>query len=593
MRIEKLIQPKGHPSAVDFLFFTPDGEKLISCCNNFMKCWNVRTGNLLWTLPHRLWLFDTDITSDGKLLLRGDEILDFVDIEKGQIIASLRDDFDYVGNVKVSPDGKSLVILTGKEIKDKEFEFLYYLQLWSLVTKKVLWKRKIKDIGNVIFIPNTEKLIYAKDKTVKILEAKSGKELQIFNVFEKSKCHFSSLHVSPDGKLIATTMVFYRTKNGKSIKRENKIVFINLTTGKVVKTFDDYASVTFNPNRKIAALGGSREISLIDTATFREIRSLKSRLCQGNWRQVRKTVFSLAFSPDGKFLASGGLGIELWDLENDSIVWKVEAADTINFAFPFDNSLVLVTDTHVSLLTNVNNIQRVIKSNGYIKSAAFNSATGLLACGTEDKKVLIVDVSNQKTVKEIPCPTSVYSLTFSKDGKNLAAGCFGSLLLINLNTWKVSKISLANFAPSSLIYKDNCILGCYYYKNSELILEDLTNREIIGNYGGHASAFSFSSDGKYLAIGKQNGEVTIINTESEEPINQFKVKDVSTLKFVNSNFLACGTLEGEIKLLNLKNDKFILNFRCHNGLVRFINYSKDKNFLVSSGIDGALVKINF
>ena len=585
MKVEELIQSNGHPSWVKHLVFTPDGRKLISACNSFTKCWDVETGELLWTSRNKTWLYDIDITLDGRLILRADEVLDFVDTESGKSIDFVMENFDFVENVKVNPDGKTFAVITRKEIRtEKGIEFLNRLQLRDLKTKEILWKQKVECGGDVTFTPDGKRIIYAEGKTIKIFDAETGKEIKAFNVHENSKCSLFSIDISPDGKFLLCGMIFYHMEDKKLSKREKKACLIDIETEEVLKTFDNSMSAVFSPDGRAIALGKVGEIIFVDLETLEEIKRLKSSL----------SYKSLSFSPDGKYLAAGSLGIELWNLDKDEIVWKIEPAEPGKFVFCSKNSFAMITDTKIFRYSfEDRSLKKTTETDGFIESAAFDSKTGLLACGTEDKKVVIVDINKEEVIKEILCPTFVGSLAFSKDRTTLAAGCFGTIVLIDIKTWKTSEIPIGDFCPSAMTFRDNSLLGCYFYKNSEFILENITNRKVVKVFGEEVSSFAFSHDGKLLAVGKSAGEVEIVDTETGLTEINLKVKEPSALKFLNHSLLVCGTFEGNVLVFNLENSDLILKLPAHVGSVSSIDFSSDGNYLLSAGSDGTVVKYGF
>ena len=77
------------------------------------------------------------------------------------------------------------------------------------------------------------------------------------------------------------------------------------------------ASVKFSPDGKLLAVGGYREVRLLDPATGKVLATLS-----GHADYVR----SIAFSPDGKMLAAGGGPpqrwgeIKIWDVQSHQLV---------------------------------------------------------------------------------------------------------------------------------------------------------------------------------------------------------------------------------------------------------------------------------
>jgi WD40 repeat protein len=251
----------------------------------------------------------------------------------------------------------------------------------------------------------------------------------------------------------------------------------------------------------------------------------------------------------------------------------------------------MVTDTKIFRYGfESRSLKKITETEGFIRSAAFDSKMGFLACGTEDKKIVIVDTNKEEVIKKILCPTFVNSLTFSSNRATLAAGCFGTIVLINTKTWETSEIPIGDFCPSAMVFRNDSLLACYFYRNSEFILENITNRKVIKDFREGVLSFAFSKDGKLFAVGKNAGEVEIVDTETGLTKTNLKVKEPSSLKFLNQNLLACGTFEGNLFVFNLENNGLILKLSAHIGFVSSIDFSSDGNYLLSAGNDGTVIK---
>lgn len=289
-------------------------------------------------------------------------------------------------------------------------------------------KGHIRRVSSVVFSPDGQTLASGSyDGSVKLWDAASG-NLKL--TIEVDEDEVRAVAFSPDGRMLATggrneAVALYDSSNGKLL---------------YVKQYDsDVLSLAFSPDGQTLAVATSG-IYLLDSTN-------------GNMKKFIPTenfyALAVAFSPDGKTLA-GSFSDEtkLWDAANGNLKQTfVKGSDSWHpLIFSPDGQTLVggsLTGKIFVLEITTGNLKHTIKANSDKVPIAFSPDGKTLASGGYDVskekeryegEIEFWDIATGTLSRKFAIQRStVASLTFSPDGKTLAAGNYNG----TIGLWKL------------------------------------------------------------------------------------------------------------------------------------------------------------
>jgi WD40 repeat protein len=288
------------------------------------------------------------------------------------------------------------------------------------------------------------------------------------------------------------------------------------------------ASLKFSPDGKILAVGGYRDLRLVEAASGDELAALSGQI---------DYVRSIAFSPDGKRIAAAGGApqlfgeIKIWDVQSHQLLQTVRGhKDCIySIAWSPDGKLIASAsyDRMVKLWDpdtgrEVRNLQDHIDA---VFAVAFSPDGKRLASASQDRTVKIWDIASGKRLYTLSdASDGLTSVAFSPSGNEVAAAGYDKTIYI----WQLAAAD--GHLSQSLIADQDSLLALAWSPDGKVIVTASTDGSIrfrdtkldlmdaIDRQPDWVEALVISPDGKWLAAGRYNGSLTLYDfkTHREE-----------------------------------------------------------------------------
>ncbi len=315
-----------------------------------------------------------------------------------------------------------------------------------------------------------------------------------------------------------------------------------------------------------------------DTWEYRYLNTTINHHGQRTFLGHTDAATSVAFSPDGKRIASAG-GTAVRTVRGQVAVWDAETG-----------RVLLTLGGHTAGVTSV-----AFSPDGkYLGSASGESG--------RSGQVKVWDAATGQPLWELKHPQMVNSVAFSPDGKMLASGCSDwAVRLWDPATGKEVRTIMPGegrnhpFVEAVAFSPDGKHVASVGDTDTVAVWETATGKDVwhsegkgLDPPGRGVFAVAFSPDGKRLATGRENGTVKVWDAKTGKPLpmlqgHQGAVHGVAFSP--DGMLLATASDDGTVRLWYPPTGQEVRRYQGHTSAVRGVAFSPDGRQLVSASFD--------
>jgi WD40 repeat protein len=330
-----------------------------------------------------------------------------------------------------------------------------------------------------------------------------------------------------------------------------------------------------------------------------------NQIKERNQIRHQSSVWSVSFSPDGQYLATGSLDgtARLWDLQGNQVAeFSGHQSSVLSVSFSPDGQyLATGSDDRTARLWDRkgNQVAEFSGHQGWVMSVSFSPDGQYLATGSSDSTARLWDLNH------LPNPPllrggnggvvfsghqdSVWSVSFSPNGQYLATASHDRTARL----WDMQGNQVAEFSGhQGWVWSVSFSADGQYLatgsSDSTARLWDMQGNQV-AEFSGHQDSVrsvSFSLNGQYLATGSVDRTARLWDRKGNQLVefsgHQFSVTSVSFSP--DGQYLATGSSDSTARLWDLNGNQ-VAEFSGHQGWVWSVSFSPDGQYLATGSRD--------
>ena len=455
----KEVARMAHGTEVKAVAFSPDGRYIVSGGGFAVRIWEAATGKEVARITHDGPVTSVVFTRDSQYVVSGSGTFGYEGLvlvsevtsgKGGSRLTNTDNGIEGVLSLAVSPDGKYVILgneddiariwelKTGKEvvhmIHDDDVLTVSFspdgkyavsgsrdgmIIVWAITTGNEVAHIAHGDRVNSVAFSCDGKYVVSggEDRSLRVWEATSGKEIHRM----LHDAAVNSVDINCDGKYIASgsgdgSVRVWEASTGKEIARMTHGVFVT--------------SVDFSADGKFLVSGGCDKGEFSEDCTLATARVWEIATGKEIARTVHNAnVFSVAFSPAGRYIVSGGSSetVHILDVATGKEITHVlPNGPVMSVGFSWDGKYVVAR-----LAGGIMFVWEAISGNevghlelhdtSYQAAVAFSPDGRFIASGAREY-ILVWEVSSGNEYARINTGSWVNSIAWNGDGRYIVSG---------------------------------------------------------------------------------------------------------------------------------------------------------------------------